>query len=86
MAIFNFKISLLGRIAMPKCTIFVFSGTGNTLLVVKKMAEVFRENNIDVNLMRIEKASPVEINRDHELCLHLRLIISDELISHFYFI
>lgn len=41
-----------------------FSGTGNTMLVVKRMSEVFQSKGFNVNLKRIEnsKASDVDIN------------------------
>jgi len=47
-----------------KCVNFYyFSGTGNTLLVVRRMAEVFEENGIEVNLHRIEKMDPKDVDR-----------------------
>ncbi|MFH1037457.1 MAG: EFR1 family ferrodoxin [PVC group bacterium] len=42
--------------------IYYFSGTGNTLLVVKKMADVFRENGAATRLLKIEKSDPARIN------------------------
>ena len=38
-----------------------FSGTGNTLLAVKAMAEVFRQHGHNVNLLRIEKCNPRDL-------------------------
>ena len=37
---------------------YYFSGTGNTLLVVEKMRDVFKKNGINVNLNRIEESKP----------------------------
>ena len=45
--------------------LYFFSGTGNTLLVVKKMRDVFEENGITVNLCKIEGSNPDEINLEH---------------------
>ena len=42
-----------------KIDFYFFSGTGNTLLVVKKMKEVFEEDGIKVNLYRLEKTNPM---------------------------
>ncbi len=43
---------------------YYFSGTGNTLLVVKEMFKVFRENKFEVECHRIEETDPqsVDIN------------------------
>lgn len=46
---------------------YYFSGTGNTLLVVKKMQETFEENEIKVNLHKIEESNPAEVNLDHTI-------------------
>jgi ferredoxin len=46
-----------------------FSGTGNTLNVVKKMKEVFEKNGKTVNLIPIEKTKPEDINLDHTVGL-----------------
>lgn len=46
---------------------YYFSGTGNTLLVVKKMGEIFQKNGIEVNLKKIEKSNPDKINLYHTL-------------------
>lgn len=48
---------------------YYFSGTGNTLLVVKRMKEVFERNDVKVNLYRIEKTNPLDINLNHTLGL-----------------
>jgi|NGEPerStandDraft_6_1074524.scaffolds.fasta_scaffold138666_1 flavodoxin len=37
---------------------YYFSRTGNTLLVVEKMRDVFKKNGINVNLNRIEESKP----------------------------
>jgi NAD-dependent dihydropyrimidine dehydrogenase PreA subunit len=47
---------------MENVDIYFFSGTGNTLLVVKKITEIFRKNNINVKLNKIEESNPEEIN------------------------
>jgi len=44
---------------------YYFSGTGNTLLVVKKMRDTFEENGVDVNLHKIEESNPDEINLEN---------------------
>ena len=44
---------------------YYFSGTGNTLLVVKKMRDTFVEKGVDVNLHKIEESDPGEINLEH---------------------
>ena len=46
-----------------------FSGTGNTLLVVRRMEKVLAENGLKVNLFRIEKSSPMDVNASHALGL-----------------
>lgn len=48
---------------------YYFSGTGNTLLVVKKMQETFRENGITVNLYQIEDSNPADVNTGHTIGL-----------------
>ncbi|AZR74534.1 4Fe-4S ferredoxin [Anoxybacter fermentans] len=48
---------------------YYFSGTGNTQLVVKKMRDIFVEKGINVNLYRLEKAVPQDINLNHTLGL-----------------
>ena len=57
------------KIKLKNIDIYFFSGTGNTLLVVRKMKEVFVKNNINVNLYRIEKSKPQEINTEHTIGL-----------------
>lgn len=42
--------------------IYFFSGTGNTYLAAKKIAETFRKNECEVNLIPIEKADPTKID------------------------
>jgi len=39
-----------------------FSGTGNTLLVVRRMTEVFREAGVEVRLHRIESTAPADVD------------------------
>ena len=48
---------------------YYFSGTGNTLLVVKNMQETFQENGIQVNLHKIEESNPEDINLNHTIGL-----------------
>jgi ferredoxin len=48
---------------------YYFSGTGNTLLAVRAMAEYFQENNFTVAINRIEKSKPKEINLSHTIGL-----------------
>lgn len=48
---------------------YYFSGTGNTLIVIKKMQETFQENGISVNLNRIENSNPNDVNLDHTIGL-----------------
>ncbi|MGZ7109241.1 MAG: EFR1 family ferrodoxin [Methanobacterium sp.] len=45
--------------------LYYFSGTGNTLLVVKKMNEIFKREGIIVNLNKIEDSDPSTIDLDH---------------------
>jgi len=44
---------------------YYFSGTGNTLLVVKKMKEVFESKGVAVTLFPIEKSDPTKVNLQH---------------------
>ncbi len=48
---------------------YVFSGTGNTMLVAKEMIQYFEENEIDVNLHHLEKSDPATINLKHTIGL-----------------
>jgi ferredoxin len=48
---------------------YYFSGTGNTLLVVKKMQETFQEKGIKVNLHKIEESNPADVNLNHTIGL-----------------
>jgi Pyruvate/2-oxoacid:ferredoxin oxidoreductase delta subunit len=48
---------------------YYFSGTGNTLLIVKKMRDVFEKHGIQVNLHRIEKSDPNDIDPEHTIGL-----------------
>ncbi len=41
---------------------YVFSGTGNTLLVAKEMTQYFTDNGFTVKLIHLEKADPGAIN------------------------
>lgn len=46
---------------------YFFSGTGNTLLVVKKMQEIFEKEGITVNLHKIEDSDPNSVNLNHTI-------------------
>lgn len=48
---------------------YYFSGTGNTLLMVKKMKETFERNGVYVTLYPLEKSDPKKINPDHTIGL-----------------
>ncbi|BDZ71085.1 EFR1 family ferrodoxin [Methanobacterium petrolearium] len=48
---------------------YYFSGTGNTLLVVQKMRDVFTLEGIRVNLHKIEESNPEDINLNHTVGL-----------------
>ncbi|HMK54699.1 MAG TPA: EFR1 family ferrodoxin [Methanobacteriaceae archaeon] len=54
---------------MENIDLYYFSGTGNTLLVVKKMAETFQNNGIKTNLKKIENSDPSQVNLDHVIGL-----------------
>ena len=41
---------------------YFFSGTGNTMLVAKRMSEVFESKGFNVNLKRMEKASAADVD------------------------
>lgn len=47
---------------MKDIDFYYFSGTGNTLLVVKEMAKTFEENGIKVTLRRMEKSDSKDID------------------------
>ncbi len=48
---------------------YVFSGTGNTMLVAKEMIQYFEENEIEVNLHHLEKSDPTSIDPNHTIGL-----------------
>jgi Pyruvate/2-oxoacid:ferredoxin oxidoreductase delta subunit/flavodoxin len=48
---------------------YYFSGTGNTLLIVKKMRDVFEKHGIQVNLHRIERSDSNDIDPEHTIGL-----------------
>lgn len=48
---------------------YYFSGTGNTYLIVEKMAEVLREKGVTVNLFRMETFNPENIDISHTIGL-----------------
>ena len=52
---------------MNNIDFYYFSGTGNTLLVVKKMAETFEKNGINVNLHKIEESNTEDVNLEHTI-------------------
>jgi ferredoxin len=49
--------------------LYYFSGTGNTLLVAKKMVETFKEKGINANLLKIEDSNPEDVNLEHTIGL-----------------
>ena len=49
--------------------LYYFSGTGNTLLVAKKMKEVFEKNNVQVSLKKIKDTDPTKINTNNTIGL-----------------
>ncbi|HRU06326.1 MAG TPA: EFR1 family ferrodoxin [Candidatus Brocadiia bacterium] len=55
--------------AIAAVDFYVFSGTGNTLLVAQAMADVFRQRHVDVRLMRLEASDPAQA--DPSRCLGL---------------
>ncbi|MDI6644898.1 MAG: EFR1 family ferrodoxin [Methanobacteriaceae archaeon] len=54
---------------MKKIDFYYFSGTGNTYLVVKKMAEIFEQNGIKTHLFKIENIEPKDLNPEHTIGL-----------------
>lgn len=48
---------------------YYFSGTGNTLLIVKKMRDVFEKKGIQVNLRRIEGSDTNDVDPEHTIGL-----------------
>lgn len=49
--------------------LYYYSGTGNTLLVMKEMVRVFEENGIPVRMHRIEETDPAAVSTDTTLGL-----------------
>ncbi len=47
---------------MKSIDLYYFSGTGNTILVVEKLLEIFLKNNINVQALKIEDSKAEEIN------------------------
>ena len=56
-----------GLMQYPGKTIdfYYFSGTGNTLLIVKEMVKVFKENKFDARYYKIEQTDPINIDTNH---------------------
>jgi ferredoxin/flavodoxin len=48
---------------------YYFSGTGNTMLVVRKMAEIFQEEGYIVNFEKMEISESSEVNTGHTIGL-----------------
>lgn len=48
----------------PKINFFYYSGTGNTLLIVREMTKVFSSKGIEVILHQIENTDPRKISTD----------------------
>ncbi|MCD4783430.1 MAG: EFR1 family ferrodoxin [Candidatus Eremiobacteraeota bacterium] len=46
---------------------YFFSGSGNTYLVVKEMADLFKEEGMEVNLFRIENVNPEDFDSSHTI-------------------
>ncbi|MCK4608578.1 MAG: 4Fe-4S ferredoxin, partial [Gammaproteobacteria bacterium] len=49
--------------------IYYFSGTGNTLLITKKIATILKQHGKEVNLFNIQKTAPQSVNPTHALGL-----------------
>ncbi|MEI6092383.1 MAG: EFR1 family ferrodoxin [bacterium] len=47
---------------IKKIDLYYFSGTGNTLLVCRKMKETFEKNGVETKLYAIEKEVPATVN------------------------
>lgn len=60
---------------MNNIDIYYFSGTGNTHLVVKKMQETFQDDEVDVELHKIEDSDPSEINLNHTIGIAFPVVI-----------
>lgn len=54
---------------MRNIDFYYFSGTGNTLLVVRRMAEVLARRGIGVRLIRLDRADPTAASRDRAIGL-----------------
>ena len=54
---------------LEKIDLYYFSGTGNTLLVVKQMMKVLIEKGVDVKLHKLEDSKPEDVNTDHVIGL-----------------
>ncbi len=48
---------------------YYFSGTGNTMLVVRKMADIFREKGYNVQLEMMEYSNGSKVNIEHAIGL-----------------
>ena len=57
----------MGNVMKDTVDFYFFSGTGNTLLVVKKMRDTFEKKGITVNLHKIEQSSPDDVNLEHTI-------------------
>ncbi len=49
--------------------LYVFSGTGNTLLVARAMCGVFLQHGIEASLLRMERCDPRDVDVSHTLGL-----------------
>lgn len=58
-----------GTMSLKNVDFYYFSGTGNTLLIVKKMEHTFSQNGVKVNLYRIEDSKPDDVNLEHTIGL-----------------
>lgn len=54
---------------MKSIDLYYFSGTGNTILVVEKLIEIFLKNNIKINALKMESSKPEEVDTDKTIGL-----------------
>ena len=49
--------------------LYYYTGTGNTLIILKEMVKVFKKNNLKVNIFGIEDVDPGSIRTDRTIGL-----------------
>ncbi len=54
---------------------YYFSGTGNTFLVVEQMKQVFEENKVRVNLYRLEKTNPGDVDLNNTIGIAFPVVL-----------